>query len=74
MSHISHIRPLSCRQLPFAASVMTLVTAGHAHASQGPGIAPGTASTSLQWTMTFAVYGLCATAVAAGVIGTLKKN
>lgn len=74
MSHISHMRLLSWARLLFATTVAALTSIGHAHASQGPGISPGTASASLQWTMAIAVYGLCAAAIAAGVIGGFRKN
>ncbi len=68
MTHISRTRLL------FANIAMSVLFAGHAFASQGPGISPGTASTSLQLTMAVAVYGLCAAAIAAGVIGAFRKS
>ncbi len=68
MPHLSHTRLL------FMNVAVTLLFAGPTYASQGPGIAPGTAGASLQLTMAIAVYGLCAAAIAAGVIGTFRKN
>jgi hypothetical protein len=68
MSRISRTRLL------FATIAATLLSAGHACASQGPGIPPGTASASLQLTMAIAVYGLCAAALTAGVIGAFRKS
>ncbi|MGL5168885.1 MAG: hypothetical protein ACRC9K_23640 [Afipia sp.] len=74
MSHISHRRLLSPTRLLFAAPAAALLFAGHASASQGPGVSPGTASASLQLTVAITVYGLCAAAIAAGVIGAFRKS
>lgn len=74
MSHISHLRLLSRTRLLFAATAAALLFAGHASASQGPGISPGTASAPLQLTMAIVVYGLCAAAIIAGAIGTFRKH
>lgn len=67
MSHVSSKRLLS------TTFVATMLFVGHANASQGPGIAPGTASASLQLTMAIMVYGLSAAAIAAGAIGAFRK-
>lgn len=68
---MSRISPTRLLPISFATTVLF---AGHAYASQGPGISPGTASASLQLTMAIAVYGLCAAAIAAGAIGAFRKN
>ncbi len=68
MSRISRTRLL------FATIAAASLFAGCAHASQGPGTSPGTASPSLQLTMAIVVYGLCAAALAAGAIGAVRKN
>lgn len=68
MPHASRIRLL------FAHSLAALLFAGHAHASQGPGTTPGTASPFTQTAMAVVVYGLCALALAAGAIGTFRKH
>ena len=68
MTHIS--RP----GLMLASNVLAMLLAGHAHASQGPGVAPGTAGTFTQMAMAIAVYGLCAAAIAAGAIGAFRKK
>jgi len=74
MSHNSHLGFLSRTRLLLTNTAMSVLFAGHASASQGPGLSPGTASASLQLTMAIVVYGLCAAAIAAGVIGTFRKN
>ena len=74
MSHVSHPRALLRTRLSFATTAAVLLLSSHASASQGPGISPGTASASLQLTMTIAVYGLCAAAIAAGLIGAFRKS
>lgn len=51
-----------------------LMFACDAHASQGPGTMPGTASAVTQTAMTIVVYGLCGVAIAIGAIGTFRKN
>lgn len=72
--------PREERTMPRISSVLltnfvtTMSFAGHALASQGPGTTPGTASASLQWAMAITVYGVCAAAIAAGAIGTFRKN
>lgn len=58
--------------VPMAATLLLL--AGQAHASQGPGTVPGTASPLTQMTMAIVVYGLCAAALAVGAIGLVRKN
>ena len=65
---------ISRTRLLFANVAMSVLFAGHASASQGPGISPGTASASMQLTMAIVVYGLCAAAIAAGVIGAFRKD
>ncbi len=66
MSHNSRTR------WPIATTACGLLTAGDAVASQGPGTLPGTASASTQMMMAIVVYGLCAAAIAAGVIGAFR--
>lgn len=68
MTHISRPR------LMLASYILAMLLADHAHASQGPGTAPGTAGTFTQMAMAIAVYGLCAAAIAAGAIGTFRKK
>ncbi len=65
---------ISSTRLLFMSAVSMVVSASYADASQGPGIAPGTASASLQWMMAIVVYGLCAAAIAAGALGVFRKN
>lgn len=74
MSHISRLRPPSRARSLFATAAAALLFAGHAYASQGPGVSPGTASAALQLTMAIVVYGSCAAAIAAGVIGAFRKS
>jgi hypothetical protein len=64
---------ISPTRLLFMSLATAVLSAGHAHASQGPGISPGTASASLQLTIAVVVYGFCAAAIAAGAIGAFRK-
>jgi|GEM_PF-876985 hypothetical protein len=68
MSHVLSMRVL-CAQ-----GAAALLSAGHAYASQGPGTLPGTASPFTQMAMAIVVYGLCAITIAAGVIGSFRRN
>lgn len=68
MSRISRMRLL------FASTATSVLLAGEAFASQGPGTSPGTASPFTQTAMAILVYGLCAAAIAAGAVGALRKN
>jgi len=43
-------------------------------ASQGPGGGPGTASSFTQMAMAIIVYGACALAVGAGLIGAVRQR
>ena len=52
----------------------SLVTASAASASQGPGIAPGTASAVTQLGMAIVVYGASASVIAAGLIGAMRRR
>lgn len=51
-----------------------LLSTSMACASQGPGIAPGTASAFTQMAMAIAVYGLSAGIIIVGLIGALKRR
>jgi len=57
-----------------AAVATTVLTASTAFASQGPGTSPGTASASTQLTMAIVVYGVCAAAILAGLIGAFRTR
>lgn len=58
-----------------AATTSILLTACDvAHASQGPGIAPGTASAMTQLLMAIVVYGTCAATVAAALVKRLMRD
>lgn len=70
MSHISRTRWL----VASSAATTMLMLACHAHASQGPGTTPGTASAFTQMVMAIVVYGLCGVAIVMGAIGTFRKN
>jgi hypothetical protein len=52
----------------------TLVAAGSAMASQGPGVMPGTVGASLQLAMAIVVYGGCALLIAAGLFGAVRRR
>ena len=60
----------------FAAIAMVayLSWAGIALASQGPGVSPGTASSSTQLAMAITVYGTSALVVGAGLIGAARRR
>ena len=74
MVGISLTRLLARTRLVFAAAAGAAVLfAGHASASQGQGITPGTASDSLQLAMAIMVYGSCAAVIAAGAIGAFRR-
>jgi hypothetical protein len=45
-----------------------------AQASQGPGVMPGTASTTVQLAMAIIVYGSSAMVIAAGLIGAARQR
>lgn len=47
---------------------------GQAHASQGPGVATGTASAAMQFAMAIAVYGSSALLLIAGLIGAAWRR
>ena len=68
-----HLRWRSCRAVA-AASLLFLVSAPTALASQGPGGGPGTASPSTQLVVAIVVYGSAALLLAAGLIGALKRR
>lgn len=53
---------------------VTLLAADAACASQGPGIANGTASTTVQLGMAILVYGASALAIAAALIGAIWQR
>lgn len=53
---------------------VTLLAADAACASQGPGVANGTASTTIQLGMTILVYGASALVIAAALIGALRQR
>jgi hypothetical protein len=59
---------------------LALVSAGldlwieQAQASQGPGVMPGTASTTIQLAMAIIVYGGSAMVIAAGLIGAARQR
>lgn len=55
-------------------SVATVVWAGAAFASQGPGVGTGTASNFTQMAMAIIVYGTSALIVCAGLIGAVRKH
>jgi hypothetical protein len=52
----------------------TLVSASHAAASQGPGIAHGTAGVATQLAMAIVVYGISGTVIAMGLIGAIRRR
>jgi len=58
--------------LALAATSIAL-TSNAALASQGPGTSAGTASSLTQLAMAILVYGACALAVGAGLIGALRR-
>lgn len=66
--------PMSRAKLFAAASATHVALAGGAVASQGPGIAPGTASAFTQTVTAVVIYGLSAAIIIAGLIGTLKRR
>ena len=51
-----------------------LIWTSAAFASQGPGVAPGTASPFTQLAMAIIVYGLSALVVGAGLIGAARRR
>jgi hypothetical protein len=57
-----------------ASSVIGLLWAGAALASQGPGAGPGTASSFTQLAMAILVYGISALVVGAGLIGAARRH
>jgi hypothetical protein len=57
-----------------ASASIVLLAARAAWASQGPGIAPGTAGTMTQLAMAILVYGASAVVVAVGLIGALRQH
>jgi hypothetical protein len=68
-----HLRWRLCRAVA-AASLLFLISAPIALASQGPGGGPGTASASTQLVMAIVIYGGAALLLAAGLIGLLKRR
>ena len=61
------------RGIGAALSVVALIWAGAALASQGPGTNMGTAGHFTQLTMAVLVYGISALVVGAGLIGALRR-
>lgn len=57
-----------------AITSILLAACSAAHASQGPGIAPGTASAMTQLLMAIVVYGTCAATVAAALVKRLTRG
>jgi hypothetical protein len=57
-----------------AASTATVLWAGAAFASQGPGTGLGTASSFTQLAMAVIVYGTSALIVGAGLIGAVRRH
>ena len=57
-----------------ASAGVTLLLAGDAFASQGPGGGLGTASNLTQVTMAVLVYGASALVIGAGLIGALRQR
>jgi len=57
-----------------APAIVALLSAGHALASQGPGGAPGTASSFTQLAMAMMVYGTSALVVGVGLIGVARRR
>jgi hypothetical protein len=55
------------------ACTASMLWAGVAFASQGPGAGPGTASNFTQLTMAILVYGVSALVVGAGLIGAARR-
>ena len=55
------------------AATSVALTSNAALASQGPGTSAGTASSLTQLAMAILVYGACALAVGAGLIGALRR-
>lgn len=62
------------KSVGFASAALLLLTTGDAFASQGPGIAPGTAGAATQLGAAIAVYGGSALVIAAGLIGALRRR
>ena len=65
---------LSRLALASAPAIATLLSAGHALASQGPGGGPGTASSFTQLAMAIIVYGTAALVVGLGLIGVARRH
>jgi hypothetical protein len=65
---------ISQRTLAAASTVATVLWAGEAFASQGPGGGPGTASNFTQLAMAIIVYGTSALVVGSGLIGAGRKH
>ena len=57
-----------------ASTAAGLLLANVALASQGPGGGPGTASSFTQLAMAIIVYGICALAIGAGLIGAVRQR
>jgi hypothetical protein len=57
-----------------ASASIVLLVARAACASQGPGIAPGTAGPMTQLAMAILIYGASAVVVAVGLIGALRQH
>jgi hypothetical protein len=65
---------LTCFASVIATSVGALIWTDAAFASQGPGVAGGSASSLTQTLMAILVYGASALVVGAGLIGALRRH
>jgi hypothetical protein len=74
MASLRGISGVSQCTLAAASTVATLLWAGEAFASQGPGGGPGTASDFTQLAMAVIVYGSSALVVGTGLIGAARKH
>lgn len=74
MAPFRAISAISRSTLAAASTVATLLWAGEAFASQGPGGGSGTASNFTQLAMAIIVYGISALVVGGGLIGAARKH
>jgi hypothetical protein len=74
MASFRAISAISRCTLVAASTFPTLLWAGEASASQGPGGGPGTASDFTQLAMAIIVYGTSALVVGGGLIGAARKH
>jgi hypothetical protein len=74
MTSLRKISGISQCTLAAASTVATLLWAGDAFASQGPGGGLGTASNFTQLAMAIIVYGTSALVVGGGLIGAARKQ